>query len=157
MALGCCQLHNMERKTCNNHWWEPLSGSLLWRVFSYQHKVLAFPVNSTTVSQVIIRVPDRCECKRAPWGVNLSFLEGCGREGSGTPLQCSCLENPRDRGAWWAAIYGVAQGRTRLNRLSSSSRRLWPDQLLCKSRTQLLGLFLPLFQLRFILSPPRKW
>ena len=36
-------------------------------------------------------------------------------------LQCSCLENPRDRGAWWAAIYGVAQSRTRLKRLSSSS------------------------------------
>ena len=37
------------------------------------------------------------------------------------PLQCSCLENSRDRGAWWAAIYGVAQSRTRLKRLSSSS------------------------------------
>ena len=37
------------------------------------------------------------------------------------PLQCSCLENPRDGGAWWAAVYGVAQGRTRLKRLSSSS------------------------------------
>ena len=34
--------------------------------------------------------------------------------GNGTPLQCSCLENPRDRGAWWAAIYGVAQSQTRL-------------------------------------------
>ena len=33
-------------------------------------------------------------------------------EGNGNPLQCSCLENPRDRGAWWAAIYGVAQSRT---------------------------------------------
>ena len=37
------------------------------------------------------------------------------------PLQCSCLENPRDRGAWWAAVYGVAQSQTRLKRLSSSS------------------------------------
>ena len=43
------------------------------------------------------------------------------REGDGTPLQCSCLENPRDRRAWWAAVYGVAQSRTRLKRLSSSS------------------------------------
>ena len=42
-------------------------------------------------------------------------------EGNGNPLQCSCLENPRDREAWWAAIYGVAQSRTRLKRLSSSS------------------------------------
>ena len=40
---------------------------------------------------------------------------------NGNPLQCSCLENPRDRGAWWAAIYGVAQSRTQLKRLSSSS------------------------------------
>ena len=42
-------------------------------------------------------------------------------EGNGSPLQCSCLENPRDGGAWWAAIYGAAQSRTRLKRLSSSS------------------------------------
>ena len=42
-------------------------------------------------------------------------------EGNGNPLQCSCLENPGDGGAWWAAIYGVAQSRTRLKRLSSSS------------------------------------
>ena len=43
-------------------------------------------------------------------------------EGNGNPLQCSCLENPRDRGAWWAAVSGVTQSRTRLKRLSSSSR-----------------------------------
>ena len=42
-------------------------------------------------------------------------------EGNGNPLQCSCLENPRDGRAWWAAVYGVAQSRTRLKRLSSSS------------------------------------
>ena len=42
-------------------------------------------------------------------------------EGNGNPLQCSCLENPRDGEAWWAAVYGVAQSRTRLKRLSSSS------------------------------------
>ena len=40
-------------------------------------------------------------------------------EGNGTPLQYSCPENPRDRGAWWASVYGVAQSRTRLKRLSS--------------------------------------
>ena len=42
--------------------------------------------------------------------------------GNGNPLQSSCLENPRDRGAWWAAVYGVAQSRTQLKRLSSSMR-----------------------------------
>ena len=42
-------------------------------------------------------------------------------EGNGNPLQCSCLENPRDGGAWWAAVSGVAQSRTRRKRLSCSS------------------------------------
>ena len=42
-------------------------------------------------------------------------------EGNGNPLQCSCLENPRDWGAWWAAVFGVAQSWTRLKRLSSSN------------------------------------
>ena len=46
------------------------------------------------------------------------------REGNGTPLQCSCLENPSDGGAWWAAVSGVSQSRTRLKRLSSSSNCL---------------------------------
>ena len=45
----------------------------------------------------------------------------CIGEGSGNPLQCSCLENPRDGGAWWATVYGVTQSQTRLKRLSSSS------------------------------------
>ena len=49
------------------------------------------------------------------------FLLSCIGEGNGNALQSSCLENPRDGGAWWAAVYGVAQSRTRLKRLSSSS------------------------------------
>ena len=51
------------------------------------------------------------------FGSNCCFLG----EGNGNPVQCSCLENPRDRGASWTAVYGVAQSRTRLKRLSSSS------------------------------------
>ena len=49
------------------------------------------------------------------------FSLSCLGEGNGNPLQCSCLENPRDGKAWWAAVYGVAQSRTQLKRLSSSS------------------------------------
>ena len=41
-------------------------------------------------------------------------MHACIGEGNGNPLQCSCLENPRDRGAWWAAVYGVAQSQTQL-------------------------------------------
>ena len=53
--------------------------------------------------------------------LHFQFSLSCIGEGNGNPLQCSCLENPRDRGAWWAAIYGVAQSRTWLTWLSSSS------------------------------------
>ena len=53
------------------------------------------------------------------WATSLSHIG----EGNGNPLQCSCLENPRDGGAWSAAIYGVAQSQTRLKQLSSSSSK----------------------------------
>ena len=56
--------------------------------------------------------------------LSFHFSLSCIGEGNGTPLQRSCLENPRDEGAWWAAIYGVAQSRTRLKWLSSSSSML---------------------------------
>ena len=66
----------------------------------------------------------------SPWGrqesdtterLHFPFSLSCIGEGNGNPLQYSCLENPRDGGAWWAAVYGVAQSWTRLKRLSSSS------------------------------------
>ena len=55
--------------------------------------------------------------------LHFHFSLSCIGEGNGNPLQCSCLETPRDRGAWWAAVYGVAQSQTRLKRLSSSSSK----------------------------------
>ena len=66
----------------------------------------------------------------SPWGrlesdttkrLHFHFSLSCIGEGNGNPLHYSCLENPRDSGAWWAAVYGVAQSRTRLKWLSSSS------------------------------------
>ena len=53
--------------------------------------------------------------------LHFDFSLSCIGEGKGNPLQRSCLENPRDGGAWWAAVYGVSQSQTRLKRLSSSS------------------------------------
>ena len=53
--------------------------------------------------------------------LHFHFSVSCIGEGNGNPLQCSCLENPRDGGAWLAAVYGVAQSRKQLKRLSSSS------------------------------------
>ena len=57
------------------------------------------------------------------WATSLSL--SCIGEGNGNPLQCSSLENPRDRGAWWAAVYGVAQSRTRLKRLQQQQQHSW--------------------------------
>ena len=72
-------------------------------------------------------------------------------EGNGNPLQCSCLENPRDGGALWASIYGVTQSRTQLKQLSSSSSRMLktfcivqtPECVLFQSSDNLL-IFYPL-------------
>ena len=69
----------------------------------------------------------------SPWGheesdmtkwLHFHFSLSCIGEGNDNLLQCFCLENPRDEGAWWAAVYGVAQSRTRLKRLSSSSNNV---------------------------------
>ena len=69
----------------------------------------------------------------SPWGreesdtterLHFHFSLSCIGEGYGNPLQCSCLENPRDGGTWWAAIYGVAQSQTQLKQLSSK----WSEQ-----------------------------
>ena len=68
----------------------------------------------------------------SPWGryesdlterLQFHFSLSCIGEGNGNPLQCSCLENPRDGGAWWASVYGVAQSRIRLKQLSKAISR----------------------------------
>ena len=64
-----------------------------------------------------------CEESDTTERLHFHFSLLCIVEGNGNPLQCSCLENPRDSRAWWAAVYGVAQSRTRLKQLSSSSSR----------------------------------
>ena len=72
----------------------------------------------------------------SPWGreesdtterLHFHFSLSCFGEGNGSPLQCSCLENPRDGGAWWAAVYGVTQSWTRLKWLSSSRTSHWSN------------------------------
>ena len=78
---------------------------------------------------------------------SLSFSLSCIGEGNGNPLQCSCLENPREGGAWWPAVYGVAQSQTWLKRLSSSSSsryfreelKLWRKPVLGKPHRVLPG------------------
>ena len=78
--------------------------------------------------------------------LHFHFSLSCIGEGNGNPLQCSCLENPRDEGAWWTAVSGITQSWTRLKRRSSSS---------CSSSVMILYLF---FLLLPIVNPsPSAW
>ena len=99
-----------------------------------------------------------------PWGceesdttewLHFHFSLSCIGEGNGNPLQCSCLENPRDGGAWWAAICGITQSQTRLKWLSSSSRNssefLTLDIVFFSSRISMWFFFIiAMYLLRFI-------
>ena len=89
-----------------------------------------------------VAVPGKSHGRRSlvgysPWGhkesdtterLHFPFSLSCIGKGNGNPLQCSCLENPRDGGAWWAAVSGVAQSWTWLKQLSSSSSSVWRFQ-----------------------------
>ena len=70
------------------------------------------------------------------WVTSLSLSLSCTGEGNGNPLQCSCLENPRDGGAWRAAVYGVTQSQTWLHRLSSSSIPIYGRRFMTLYRRQ---------------------
>ena len=70
--------------------------------------------------------------------LHVHFSLSCIGKGNGNPLQCSCLEDPRDGGAWWAAVYGVAQSRTRLKQLSR--RSLKASCCHCRSVQKVLSL-----------------
>ena len=71
--------------------------------------------------------------------LSFHFSLSCIGEGNGNPLQYSCLENPRDMGAWCTIVYRVAQSWTQLKRLSSSGREAWRAAIhgVAKSRTRL--------------------
>ena len=80
--------------------------------------------------------------------LHFHFSLSCMGEGNGNLLQCSCLENPRDGGAWWAAVSGVAQSQTQLKRLRSSSSSMSIEStmpsnhlILCRSLLLLLSVF----------------
>ena len=86
----------------------------------------------------------------SPWGpeeldmtewLHFHFSLSCIGEGNDNPLQCSCLENPRDGGAWWAAVYGVTQSQTRLKPLMSSSSITSLEKNLFKSLLSFYSLY----------------
>ena len=122
--------------------------SLLWRRQWHPTPVL-LPGKSHGQRSLVGCNPWGCQESDTTERLHFHFSLSCIGEGNGNPLQCSCLENPRDRGTWWAAIYGVAQSRTRLKRLSSSST------LLCQDVTGFPLLLFPLFDLLTV--PPLGW
>jgi len=88
-----------------------------------QNKEKTIKRNHDSLRDLRYNIPHQHLNYRGPRRLHFDFSLSCIGEGNGNPLQYSCLENPRDGGAWWAAIYGVAQSWTRLKRLSSSSSR----------------------------------
>ena len=96
-----------------------LKGSL--GLLSWHHSPVLLPGESHGWRSLVGCSPWGCYQSDTTERLHFPFSLSCIGEGNGNPLQCSCLENPRDGGAWWAAVYGVAQSRPRLKRLSSSS------------------------------------
>ena len=95
-----------------------------WSDWAGQEKVMA--LHSSTLAWKIpwMEEPSRLQSMESlrvghDWSTSLSLLTFMHSEGNGNPLQCSCLETPREGGAWWPAVYGVAQSRTWLKWLSS--------------------------------------
>ena len=93
---------------CQEQAMAPYSSTLAWKILRREE-----PGGLQSMGSLRVRYD---------WATSLSLFASSIGEGNGNPLQRSCLENPWDGGAWWAAVYGVAQSRTRLKRLSSSSR-----------------------------------
>ena len=118
------------------------------RKLNCRRKVVAFHRGGLLqVAPTPVLLPGKSHGRRSlvgcsPWGreesdtterLHFHFSHLCIGEGNDNPLQYSCLENPWDRGAWWAAVYGVAESRTRLKQLSSGSSSSSPCSISAKS------------------------
>ena len=109
-----------------------ICGKLVWKLRRRQwHPTpVLLPGKSHGRRSLVGCSPWGCEESDTTERLHFPLSLSCIGEGNGNPLQCSCLENPRDGGAWQAAVYGVAQSQTRLKRLSSSSSSSLKAQLL---------------------------
>ena len=140
--------HTFKRQAWRSAWAGGLEVEMIWKFVSFPFIPFDFGQIIYSLSKLHIQrrqwhptpvlFPGKSHGRRSllgcsPWGLEESdmtewlhfhFSLSCIGEGNGNPLQCSCLENPRDGGAWWAAVYGVAQSQTQLKRLSSSIIRL---------------------------------
>ena len=134
-------LHNNPLSGCTIVWMNPLSGFFIyWMKYFVASKVWQlWPTMAPHSSTLAWKIPWTEEPGGLQsmgslrvgrdWATSFHFSLSCIGEGNGNPLQCSCLVNPRDGGAWWAAFSGVAQSQTRLKQLSSSSHFLYSPTL----------------------------
>ena len=128
LAISVAEWHISSQWNPSQSW---LRGSgkdepLIWASIALWEKVMA-----THSSTLAWRIPWMEEpVGYSPWGpkesdtterLHFHFSLSCIGKGNGNPVQCSCLENPKDGGAWWASVYGVSQSQTQLKRLSSSN------------------------------------
>ena len=97
------------------------STKLFYLIYIWQPTTVLLPGKSHGRRSLVGCSPQGCQESDTTERLHFHFSLSCIGEGNGNLLQCSCLENPRDGGAWWAAVYGVTQNRTRLKQLSSSS------------------------------------
>ena len=99
----------------------------MWRRRQWQPTPVLLPGKSHERRSLVGCSPWSCKESDMTERLHFHFSLSCIGQGNGSPLQCSCLENPRDSRAWWAAVYGVTQSWTELKRLSSSSS--WCEEL----------------------------
>ena len=121
MEVGWAGIPQLVAHMCNS--WTLRGWSVFWEEVTSEGNDT--PLQCPCLENPMMEEPGRLQSMGSlrvghDWATSLSRIG----EANGNLLQCSCLENPRDGGAWWAAVYGVAQSRTRLKRLSSSSNTI---------------------------------
>ena len=119
-AVSVCPEFLLACLQCGRPGFDPWVGKIPWRR-KWQSTLGLLPGKSHGQRSLVGYSPRGHKEQDTTERLHFHFSLSCTEEGNGNPLQCSCLENPRDGGAWWAAVYGVAQSQTRLKRLSSSS------------------------------------
>ena len=114
-------IRNHDKEGEYNRSYKQIPDILLYRRRQWHPTPVLLPGKSHGWSSLVGCIPWGLEESDTTERLHFHFSLLCVGEGNGNPLQCSCLENPRDGGAQWAAVYGVTHSQTRLKRLSSSS------------------------------------